>query len=725
MHPRLAIWPSPSLTPRGAGRGPVPLLAAALIAIGLGACGGGGDGGGGGGGADGSAVESGAGDGGGSSTDGGGVADAATSDDGGVPFDGAPEADAATDGGMTGTDGGMTGTDGGMTGADGGMPSLACNFCHGDMTGNAPPRSTSGVTDTGDRGVGAHRSHLRAGDPSAWHREVICEDCHIVPSHYLDPEHIDTGLPAELTWGAVATEEMARPEFDGMVCSNVYCHGATLLPGGSNTTPNWTTVDGSQAACGTCHGLPPGGRHPARTDCASCHPTMNAAGVIIAPDQHIDGTLDVDLTGLTCTGCHGTDGVGPAPPRDTAGRRATTRRGVGAHQSHLGASDWHAPIACTQCHRYPGAVDDPRHNDTPLPAELTWGPRARADRAMPDWNGTTCSGVYCHGATLEPGGTNTTPRWTTVDGSQAACGTCHGLPPGGNHVGIRECDLCHGAVIDASDRIIAPALHINGRIEATPYHPTGFRNPGSHGVEANNGGLAACQTCHGNNLLGGLARVSCETCHSGWQTDCTFCHGSEPTNDPAPPEGVNGETARTNLVVGAHQEHVDATSMHVAWGCEMCHLEPTSALSPGHIDGDGRAEVVFTQGPAWERGGNYAYGTGVCSNLYCHGNGSSIRGSQDWDTNPTLDCGSCHAPFTRPSQTELRAMSGRHDKHVRDRGYSCDVCHGNVVDGSGDLLRVDLHVDGNVDVNVPSFDPDACGGVGSCNPSCHGSECWR
>jgi predicted CxxxxCH...CXXCH cytochrome family protein len=36
-------------------------------------------------------------------------------------------------------------------------------------------------------------------------------------------------------------------------CSN-YCHGQTLgSSGGTNTAPVWTTADGTQAACHTCH----------------------------------------------------------------------------------------------------------------------------------------------------------------------------------------------------------------------------------------------------------------------------------------------------------------------------------------------------------------------------------------------------------------------------------------------------------------------------------------
>jgi hypothetical protein len=70
-------------------------------------------------------------------------------------------------------------------------------------------------------------------------------------------------------------------------------------------------------------------------------------------------------------------------------------------------------------------------------------------------------------------------------------------------------------------------------------------------------------------------------------------------------------------------------------------------------------------------------------------------------------------------------MSGEHDRHVRNEGYSCSTCHGNVTDSTGTILRLDLHVDGNLDVSVPSYNPAGDGGRGTCNPACHGGESWR
>ncbi len=597
---------------------------------------------------------------------------------------------------------------------------LTCTTCHGtDGAGPAPPRDTSGGTATTARGVGAHSSHLQ---PSTWRADIACTECHVVPASVAAPGHLDTTLPAELTWGAIAAADAATPSFDGVRCNATYCHGSTLMPGGTNTTPSWTTVDGTQAACGTCHGLPPGGTHPTSTACSRCHPTMDATGAIIDPARHVNGVVDV--VALTCTSCHGDPATGPAPPVDTSGGSATTLRGVGAHASHLQSSTWRRAVTCDECHRVPAAITDPGHIDTTLPAELTWGPLATANGAAPAFDGTRCNNAYCHGTTLLPGGTLTTPAWTTVNGTQAACGTCHGRPPGGTHPTETNCNMCHATVMGPLGNFVGPTLHINGIVDRTNYHPAGWAAPTSHGRTFNAGGPAPCQSCHGTDLLGGTVRVSCETCHSGWQTNCTFCHGNRTTGWSSPPEGVDGETARLDIAVGAHTEHVGATGTHIAWNCTMCHgpTTPTSALTPGHIDGDGRAEVVF--GPIRGAGTTYNFTTGSCGNTYCHGNGNVRRTAPNWNLDPTLNCGSCHAPFTGATQTQLLAMSGEHERHV-SAGIRCNQCHSLVVSATGALLRIDLHVNGIVEVSVPSYLTTACAGRGGCAPTCHGTECWR
>jgi len=139
----------------------------------------------------------------------------------------------------------------------------------------------------------------------------------------------------------------------------------------------------------------------------------------------------------------------------------------------------------------------------------------------------------------------------------------------------------------------------------------------------------------------------------------------------------------------------------------------------GHIDGDGRAEVRFD---TLNSRGTYSRSTGGCAELYCHGNGSSRRGFQDWDTNPTLACNSCHGYVGSP-EADIGAMSGDHRKHVRGEDIHCSRCHAGVVDGSDRIIDVSRHLDGNASIELRSGETWTAGSR-TCNVSCHGNESW-
>ncbi|MBK9033288.1 MAG: CxxxxCH/CxxCH domain-containing protein [Myxococcales bacterium] len=603
------------------------------------------------------------------------------------------------------------------------VSATACDSCHGSGGDPSPPRDVSGNLATTARGVGAHRSHLGA---STWRAPIACTECHAVPTSIDSVGHRDTPLPAELTFGPRARADGAAPTFDGVTCADAYCHGATLRPGGTDTTPTWTVVDGSQAACGTCHGLPPGGGHPpvigaAPAACAACHDAVIAPdGSFANPALHVDGVVEV--RSLTCDACHGGAGD-PSPPRDVSGNLATTARGVGAHRSHLRSSTWRAPIACTECHRVPATILAAGHFDTPLPAELRFGATARADGASPSFDGARCADAYCHGATLLPGGSNHTPTWTTVDGSQAACGTCHGLPPGGAHPAVgapvpQACGMCHAAVVSLAGGFVAPALHLDGVVETASPHPGGWAAPSAHGAAANDGGLAACQACHGADLRGGMSAVSCTSCHADWETRCTFCHGGTDNLTGAPPAGVGGELLRSTVAVGAHTLHVGATTIHAAWDCTRCHVKPTSVFSPGHIDGDGRAEVRFD---GLNPIATYTLATATCGATHCHGNGRTDNGGAAWTTDPVITCASCHNDATTPSTSFT--MSGEHRRHVKSQNIACQECHATVVGAGNVIVGLSLHVDGinQVALRQPGTWTAA---TRRCDPACHGAETW-
>lgn len=336
---------------------------------------------------------------------------------------------------------------------------LSCTACHGGGESAAPPFSVAGESATSARGVGAHRSHL---EEAAWHGPVACSECHLVPEAYEDEGHVDDDPPeAELVWGDLAQKDDAEPQWDGVGCSNIYCHGGTLENGaGSNVTPTWTTVNGTQASCGTCHGTPPGVPHPQNLACQDCHSeVMSSPTDWLAPELHIDGQVQVDREG--CTACHGDDDSS-APPIDTHGNTSETARGVGFHATHTRSSPRWVPIECDECHLVPTTVDAPGHADTPTPAEVVFGELAGADGVIPTFDGLNCT-TYCHGVSLDAGGTLTTPQWTDTGSKQAYCGTCHGAPPPAPHPAatLLTCADCHPANTPFPD----PDKHVNGVVD--------------------------------------------------------------------------------------------------------------------------------------------------------------------------------------------------------------------------------------------------------------------
>ncbi len=232
--------------------------------------------------------------------------------------------------------------------------------------------------------------------------------------------------------------------------------------------------------------------------CQVCHgPALDGTGgvtTVACAQCHGPGGPGHDFA--TCTACHGgTDNQSGAPPAATWGHDADPARGggtaadralrVGAHTAHLlGASA--PPFDCAVCHVKPGNILAPGHIDGSSSAGGTLsGLAALGTTSPPTWDRTTaiCAGTYCHGATIRakesvpgssPRGTNVAPQWNG-GASQAACGTCHGLPPdtGGHwaHVvngaigGNLPCSWCHNGYPDYpsdADVTVVPSLHVNG-----------------------------------------------------------------------------------------------------------------------------------------------------------------------------------------------------------------------------------------------------------------------
>lgn len=109
------------------------------------------------------------------------------------------------------------------------------------------------------------------------------------------------GGPGTVLFDEVAIQGGAVPAWnrESGTCAATYCHGSTLPEAETRAVPVWTRVDGSQALCTSCHGFPPGGAHPASPVCEACHGAVIATGgVIIAPELHVNGTVEFGAAAL-------------------------------------------------------------------------------------------------------------------------------------------------------------------------------------------------------------------------------------------------------------------------------------------------------------------------------------------------------------------------------------------------------------------------------------------
>jgi predicted CxxxxCH...CXXCH cytochrome family protein len=609
----------------------------------------------------------------------------------------------------------------------------SCTLCHGgtDNQTGAPPRDLLGKVDPSLPSVGAHTAHLAA---NRFANPIACDACHVVPATVNSPGHGDNAV--EVPFGPLAHADGVTPSFnptDG-TCT-VYCHGASL-DGGEKSAPGWT-LGSSQAYCGSCHGLPPGPPHVSRPDCETCHPGYTKTSV--DKTMHVNGVPDYQVD---CTSCHGDGSRGgtfvqnAAPPLGTGGQSATTDLVVGAHQAHVMAGPLAAAISCAECH---GTVPaDPAHANGTI--DLGWGSLATTPPApggtpnAPVWSASaaTCGSTYCHGA-FEGGKAANLPVWTTVNGTQAACGTCHATPPPPPHPiisgGNEKCHACHPGTVNDDGTIhftvtdgIVTTAHVDGQVEVEKYHPDLWALPTHHGYAAN-ADLDLCRGCHGSNLDGGDVGVSCDACHTGgtdaWRTDCTFCHGS-PTraqNKPAPPVGTQGEQAPSQVAVGAHQRHLDGGTVAKGVACTECHVVPTDM---SHITGSvdlawgPLATGDATTTPQWSAA------TSSCSATYCHGAfpGGKTDNAPDWTISDgsQMACGTCHLtppPAPHPQMTQ------------------CASCHPGTM-SSDTVVNVQggLHIDGIVEkqsIHGESWDDPTQHGytanqnIGYCK-GCHGDQ---
>ncbi|MBI5070767.1 MAG: CxxxxCH/CxxCH domain-containing protein [Deltaproteobacteria bacterium] len=305
---------------------------------------------------------------------------------------------------------------------------------------------------------------------------------------------------------------------------------------------------------------------------------------------------------------------------------------LGAHLSHSRDSFARTALACTECHAPVCATNQAE--------TLLFGALARKDGAQPAWDpaSRTCSGVYCHGATLAGGPTGPV-AWAYVDPSlprplSQQCTLCHGFPPSAPHEAVQPtaCRGCHASAAADGSVDVAGGLHVDGKLDVS-------------------GG--ACGSCHGNPPATG-AHVA----HYGL-------------------EGGSG-SSDLSILQDRYPDASPTTAPAVyAFGCGSCH--PVTPSTPS-THRNGTVDVVLWEGaaPAATLKGralasaSYDPATGTCSGVYCHSSGQeapAYRSTPGWFSGAHLGCASCHD--NPPAYASGGAGSATANSHLglADDGY--------------------------------------------------------
>lgn len=564
-----------------------------------------------------------------------------------------------------------------------------CDKCHGSQTSAGGFYSTigpgPGAANT-DPQVGAHNAHIHQRNSAftlytSYSMAKDCSECHIKPSGPYDAGHIDTALPAEVTFqpGMIANKAIdtnvpgaVAPSYDpaSRTCSNIWCHGAAMDSNlgngayatvvadggrlGTPFTPTWNVpfLDGkAKDDCTRCHSYPPPAPKETYThfshfssngvsvlkqpnECNSCHINVKTDGSgFIDSATHINGSVDKG-----CQACHG------VPPNNTAALAFTSDGALAPGQA--GAHLAHASIpaigkTCSACHN------------------------SYSTAMMPN-------GV------LEIG--------FNAMGGQVATGTFWGYSTVNNGL------TSYGS--SSTGTTVYQTSNVSDQNTCTVY-------------------------CHGSSIGGGtLAKPQWD---SGLQQVCGNCHGvnvSYLNTTSLPTKGAPTSSS--------HTRHSATTTYNIA--CDVCH---GVINNNSHVDGNVTWNLALGdprvganasyKGTAKGGTGKIAMGAayGSCNNIYCHSDGTSLTApgyaaSQAWGATGPLSCGACHSAMTSTG-------TGNHVKHVQ-ASYACSACHGAgyLTSGVTAASHVDLKV--NVTTNYSkgaSFAPGSA--YGSCTNTCHGS----
>jgi predicted CxxxxCH...CXXCH cytochrome family protein len=392
-------------------------------------------------------------------------------------------------------------------------------------------------------------------------------------------------------------------------------------------------------------------------ECVRCHAKSFAGGT----------------SGVSCAGCH------QSYPHKPGWSDTSSTQFHGRYLHLMGGNT----TECAQCHgsNFSGGTS----------GVSCYGCHASYPHKA-DW--TNPSSVNSHGQYLK--GKN----WQTAE-----CASCHGADYTGGSSG-ESCFTCHPS-----------------------YPHTVFGAFGGHAgyLYGKSYPMNQCKTCHGAAYAGGsVVNISCmkSGCHvdaSGTAKSpeaCNTCHGQfqAPATDAlsaAPPKSVLGDSLESAHGVGAHRKHLATGQLGKAVKCQECHTSITTVFITGHLDTPVPAEVVFgdtlarlkTADGTYAPSPSYSATTVKCSNVYCHGNWKLRRATSPYKDyaifTDSAMVGSKYAPAWIGAASEATCGSCHGLPpvgHVMAALSECATCHGEVVNGSGNIIDKTKHVNGKINV---------------------------
>ena len=544
---------------------------------------------------------------------------------------------------------------------------VSCSTCHGvhftdSRSGTVDGSANFANLSSGDGNL--LRTDLRGAKVAAGLTDNanICTNCHAGKRN-----HNKNGQDVQCTSCHGAHVEYDPKDPTGASGTNVYLirravpagvsGSGTILFRYTGSTRKEYKNSGNTGVCQGCHTVPaPNGIYP--NEHAGSDPK-------VCNTCHFHNSSNGSFSGA-CTSCHGYPPIAAVlggPSGLALPATGATATSPGAHETHAKGRS----MACNTCHTgysskampsntidigfaingsnfpgFSGAVTGGTFNGTILNSGYSWN--AAGGTTLTTGNSAVSCAVYCHGSALTGGSAAKIPVWTTTDGTQKACGACHGVtaataPLTGNHqrhagngVGglALICDSCHGAHGNND--------HVNGSVEWSLSSLNGgglYKGSatGATGTVAPSTSFGQCSSlyCHSNGttLQAPFAVTGTVPTWGGAALSCSGCHDGTATG-PAYPNG----TPKAN----SHAIHVVSNG----YGCNTCHYDTTTNGS-GITNSGNHANRAFNLAPNTGVGISYSATVGtpttpsICSNISCHG---PAPNSATWGT--TLGCQSCH-----------------------------------------------------------------------------------